>query len=141
MDLHTVKVRLAGSLDNEVIKHNVTAAEIHLLNLLHAGQHPATTDIKLTGTVNRTDAAERKRLADEYTKGELVEDRGNKLIQSLFGVAGVPLPQKYVAPVTTQVEESAEEAEEEVILPIAEVPAPVVAKTATKKQTAADLIA
>lgn len=107
MDLYSCKIRLNGSLDHEVIKTNVTAPELHLLSNIHRGEgkHPPVVDIVKTGTVNRSDAKERARLADGYTKGELVEDRGNKMINSLFGVAGVPLPQTYVAPEVFAVEE------------------------------------
>jgi hypothetical protein len=122
MDLYTCKVRLDGSLDNEVIKHNVTAPEIHVLAAMHNGQgkHPPVVDIVKTGTVNRSDAKERARLADLYTHGELVEDRGSKMITGMFGVAGVPLPQTYVAPEVFAAEEynPGEEEEAEVITPV-----------------------
>lgn len=130
MDLYSCKVRLDGSLDNEVIKHNVTAAEIHILAAMHNGQgkHPPVVDIVKTGTVNRSDAKERARLADTYTHGELVEDRGTKMITAMFGVAGVPLPQEYVAPevfATTEYNPGEDEPEEEIV-PVA---APVRATT------------
>lgn len=122
MDLYTCKVRLAGSTDHEVIKHNVTAPEIHLLAAIHHGEgkQAAVVDIVKTGTVNRSDAKERARLADTYTKGELVEDRGFKMINAMFGVAGVPLPQSYVAPeVIHHVEfNPGEEDEVEEIIPV-----------------------
>lgn len=122
MDLYSCKVRLDGSLDNEVIKHNVTAAEIHVLAAMHNGQgkHPPVVDIVKTGTVNRSDAKERARLADTYTHGELVEDRGSKMITGMFGVAGVPLPQVYVAPEVFEPVEynPGEEEEAEVITPL-----------------------
>lgn len=122
MELYSCKVRLDGSLDNEVIKHNCTAAELHLLASIHAGQgrHPPVVDIVLTGTTNRSDAKERARLADLYSKGELVEDRGFKMIQAMFGVAGVALPQTYVAPEQFDTTEfiPGEEEEAEVITPV-----------------------
>lgn len=124
MDLYSCKVRLAGSLENEVIKKNVTAAEIHLLKLIHTGQHPGVVDIVKTGYVkNRSDLAERTRLASEYTRGELVEDRGNKLITALFGVSGVPLPQTYVAPVDEPTEVVVEDGtSKEEIISLEEIP-------------------
>jgi hypothetical protein len=122
MDVYSCKVRLDGSLDNEVIKHNVTAAEIHVLSNIHLGQgkHPPVVDIVKTGSVNRSDIKERARLADIYTKGELVEDRGTRIITGMFGVAGVPLPQTYVAPETVAAVEynPAEDEEDEVITPV-----------------------
>lgn len=128
MRLYTAKVRIGGSRDHEVIKHNLSPAEMLLLQHIHVSPqgHPVLIDIKHTGDVKRTDAKERARLADEYSRGELVENRGEKLIASLFGVAGVPLPQEYVAPepvVVTNFE--VEDAEEEVIVPVE---APVRAK-------------
>ena len=120
MDLYSVKVRLDGSLDNEVNLHNVTPAEIHLLEKIHYGQgkHPPVVDMVKTGTVNRSDAKERARLADRYTKGELVEDRGTRMINAMFGVAGVPLPQSYIAPEVfenTEYNPGEDEVEEEIV--------------------------
>jgi hypothetical protein len=124
MDLYSCKIRLDGSLDNEVIKHNVTAAEIHVLSVIHNGQgkHPPVVDIVKTGTVNRSDMKERARLAELYTKGELTEDRGTKIITGIFGVAGVPLPQVYVAPEVFETVEynPGEDEVEEVITPVEE---------------------
>lgn len=99
MKLYTAKVRLNGSRDNEVIKHHLTAAEILLLQNIHVSPqgHPSVVDIVHTANVNRSDSKERARLADLYTKGELVEDRGTKMINGLFGI-GTALPQDYVEP-------------------------------------------
>lgn len=122
MDLYTCKIRLDGSADNEVIKHNVTAPELHVLESIHRGQGklPPVVDIVKTGSVNRSDIKERARLAELYTKGELVEDRGQRIITSMFGVAGVPLPQTYVAPAVVENVEynPGEDEEDEVITPL-----------------------
>lgn len=122
MDLYTCKVRLNGSTDNEVLKHNVTAPEIHLLAMIHAGEgrQAPVVDIVKTGSVNRSDAKERARLADGYSKGELVENRGAKMINALFGVAGIPLPQTYIEPEVIKAVEfnPGEDEEEEVITPV-----------------------
>lgn len=123
MKLYTAKVRIGGSRDHEVVKHNLTGAEMALLEALHVSPqgHPVIVDIKHTGDVNRTDAKERARLASEYSRGELVEDRGAKLINGLFGLPGVPLPQEYVAPVPveTVAYDPDSDAEPEVITPVA----------------------
>lgn len=136
MDLYSCKVRLDGSLDNEVVKHNVTAPELHVLATIHQGQgkHPPVVDIVKTGSVNRSDIKERARLADIYTKGELVEDRGQRIITGMFGVVGVPLPQTYVAPeVVEQTEYNpGEDEEEEVITPV-ELPVRAASARASRK--------
>lgn len=133
MRLYSGKVRIGGSRDHEVIKHNLTAPEMKLLEMLHVSPqgHPVIVDIQHTGDVNRPDAKERARLAQEYSKGELVENRGRKLIDALFGVAGVPLPQEYVAPITVEATVYDNEADNdpEVITPVAlPVRSPVKAK-------------
>src|SRR5262245_14074882 len=119
MHLYSAKVRLNGNINNEVRKENLTAAEIHLLRELHAGPNDPVVEIVHTGYVDRTDAKERRRLAQEYTRGELIEDRGEKLIRGLFGVDGVPLPAQYVAPITEQLEVAdADDGEPEKIIPV-----------------------
>ena len=124
MKLYSARVRLNGDRDHEVDKHNMTAAEMKVLEALHpsAKGHPTLVNIVHTGNVKRSDAKERARLAQIYSKGELVENRGEKIINGLFGVAGVPLPQEYVAPEPVEaVEYSAadEDDEDEVIEPVA----------------------
>lgn len=125
MRLYSAKVRIGGSRDHEVVKHNLTAPEMKLLEQLHVSPqgHPVLIDIKHTADVNRTDAKERARLALEYSRGELVEDRGNKLINSLFGLPGVALPQEYIAdvPVEAVAYDPDSDAEPEVITPVAPV--------------------
>lgn len=127
MRLYSAKVRIGGSRDHEVLKHNLSAPELKLLEMLHVSPqgHPVLVDIKHTGDVNRTDAKERARLGDIYTRGELVEDRGSKIINSLFGLPGVPLPQEYVAdaPVEAVAFDTGDE-DAEVITPVAPAAAP-----------------
>lgn len=140
MKLYTAKVRIGGDRDHEVVKHNLTGAEIKLLEHIHisAKGHAVVVDIVHTADVNRSDAKERARLALEYTKGELVEDRGQKLINSLFGVDGVPLPQEYVAAAPEQItnfEVEDEEAEE-----IVAVAPPVRSTPKAPKKTVEDVV-
>lgn len=140
MKLYSARVRIDGDRDHEVDKHALTAAEMKLLEMLHVSKqgHPTLTNIKHTGDVNRSDAKERSRLAMLYTKGELVEDRGEKIITGLFGVAGVPLPTEYVAPVNTVVENyEVEDEEDEVITPVAP---PVRSTPKTSKKTVEDVV-
>ena len=123
MKLYSARVRIGGSRDHEVDKHNLTAAEMKVLESLHVSPqgHPVIINVVHTADVTRSDAKERARLAELYSKGELVENRGEKIINSLFGVAGVPLPQDYVAPEVVVVNDfSVEEESEEVITPVAQ---------------------
>lgn len=139
MQLYDAKVRIDGNRDHEVVKHNLTAAEIHLLQHIHLSPqgHPVVVDIKHVADVNRSDAKERARLANEYTKGELSEDRGAKLINSLFGVAGVALPQTYIAPEPIIIEDFAVEDEsDEEVVPVA----PIVRSELKKPKKADDLV-
>ena len=123
MKLYSARVRIGGSRDHEVDKHNLTAAEMKVLEMLHVSPqgHPVIVNPVHTGDVKRSDAKERARLAQLYSKGELVENRGEKIINGLFGVAGVALPQEYVAPVAEDVKSndfSVEEEEDEEIVPV-----------------------
>jgi hypothetical protein len=122
MKLYSARVRIGGSRDHEVDKHNLTAAEMKVLEALHVSPqgHPVIINPVHTGDVKRSDAKERARLAEMYSKGELVENRGEKIITGLFGVSGVPLPQEYEAPVAIEVQDfSVEEEEDEEIVPVA----------------------
>lgn len=95
MRLFSCKVRLAGSLNNEVAKIGVTAPEINVLRVIHSppsetgSVDPAVVvEVKPAGEVSRTDAEERKRLHELY--GASLKKR-EQTVASLFGV-GVALP-------------------------------------------------
>lgn len=143
MRLYTAKVRIGGSRDHEVVKHNLTAPEMKLLEQLHVSPqgHPVLMDIKHTGDVNRIDAKERARLAAEYSRGELVEDRGAKLINGLFGLPGVTLPHEYIAdiPAEAVAYDPDSDAEPEIITPVAPVER-VKIKLPEKKAASADAV-
>lgn len=118
MKLYSARIRLAGNSDNEVVKENCTAAELKLLEFIHAGKAAAVTDVKHTADVNRTDAKERTRLAGIYSKSTQNEFlSGPALIEKLFGVTGVPLPVEYVAPTFQPIEtvEAEGDSDEEII--------------------------
>jgi len=84
-DLYSAKIRLGGKLENEVWKHEITAPEIHVLRSLHGAD--AVLEINSVGKkVKRTEDQERARLAQVYRNGP--EKAGEKLISSIFGVAG-----------------------------------------------------
>jgi hypothetical protein len=95
MQLYSAKVRLSGSLYNEVRKDELTAPEILLLRSIHGGTE-AVTEVKATGKEAfdvdeegsrklRTDKGERARLKRIY-------DPYAKKLDKLFGPMGA-LPQ------------------------------------------------
>lgn len=85
MQLYSCKVRLSGSLYNEVPKTDITAAEITVLRVIHGND--AVADIKATGSVKRTDAEERGDLTRRYGKALRAFD-DIKSLNGIFGVAG-----------------------------------------------------
>lgn len=98
MRLFSCKVRLKGSLYNEVVKPEVTAAEIAVLRHIHGGAD-AVADIKPLGreavdrfedehTTPRTSQSERARLMALY------DPRDKFITSKLFGI-GAPLPDTY----------------------------------------------
>jgi hypothetical protein len=93
MQLYECTVRLHGSMHNEVRKTDVTAAEIKLLRVIHKTIEAGVDivhKIKATGHVDRTDAAERDRLAQEYGGGMAA---AKITLETLFGHDSIPLPQ------------------------------------------------
>lgn len=91
MKLYSVKINLAGSLLNQVRKEHVTAAEIVLLRSVHGND--AVTEIKHVANVNRSDRAERARLAKLYTKtSPQGVKRGDALVREFLGLESTPLP-------------------------------------------------
>jgi len=91
MQLYNCKVRLHGSLYNEVRKDNITAAEIAVLKIIHGqeGGIDAVTDIEHTGRKNSSmsDGALREYLNEEYAKG-LAAIESVKSLNGVFGVMG-----------------------------------------------------
>lgn len=94
MILYDCKVRLAGNVNNEVFKSEVTAAEVMLLRVVHGDD--AILNIVQTGKANRSHADERARLMRLYASPEnnnteqLTKKRA--LFRDLFGHDSVPLP-------------------------------------------------
>jgi hypothetical protein len=100
MQLYDCKVRLLGSLNNEVRKRQVTAAEIAVLQRVHGSD--AVADIKRVGEVKkRTDRSERARLTGVYRGGPDASGKnrlsGQAFLDSILGV-GAPLPNEYTPP-------------------------------------------
>jgi hypothetical protein len=96
MQLYNCKVRLHGSLYNEVRKEDITAAEIAVLKAIHGqeGGIDPIADIEHTGRKNSSisEAWLRNYLTEEYGRG-LAAIEGVKNLNGLFGVAGA-LPDK-----------------------------------------------
>lgn len=98
MKLYNVKVLLHGDIQNQVRKEMVTAAEIALLRRLHEGNNDAVTEIVHVANVNRSDEAERRRLARIYAPNPFafegdVPQSGIERVNALFP-PGATLPQE-----------------------------------------------
>jgi hypothetical protein len=96
MQLYNCKVRLDGSVANEVRKADATAAEIEILRAIHGDD--AVVDIVETRMDRRAHAEERARLnaiyANPDTNNPEVFARKQALVRNLFGHDRMPLPLK-----------------------------------------------
>jgi hypothetical protein len=94
--LYSCKLRLGGSVLNEIDKQDVTAPEIEMLRLLHGSD--AVLHIRETGQVNRTDRQERARIEQLFASptqamgGSLAKKK--RAIADLFGHERNPLPKE-----------------------------------------------
>lgn len=98
MKLYDCTVLLHGEILNQVPKQQATAAEIRVLRGLHVGNNDPVTNIVLVGETTRSDAAERRRLANQYGNDPFSLDgevsvSGTELVNRYFP-PGVPLPQE-----------------------------------------------
>lgn len=108
MKLYKTRIRLAGSILNEVWLHNVTASQLLVLTEIHkGGDNFPLAEVTETGSVQRTDARERERLRREYHEWNL--GNGDRLLRDVLGPPGAPLPQDYAAPVVENYEEEFDE--------------------------------
>lgn len=80
MQLYDCKVRLKGSLYNEVHKSGVSAAEIMLLRLIHGG---AVDDMDAVVEIKPSEDAEGKRLPES----EINDHDERARLQTLYGTA------------------------------------------------------
>ncbi len=116
--LYSCKVRLQGSVLNEVPKSDVTAPEIEVLRALHGSD--AVAGIVETGSVKRSDRDERRRLEEVYADagsvGEAVT-RKKRMLTDLFGHERMALPKEIDA--APAVEEDDDDAETEQAAPAA----------------------
>lgn len=108
MKLYKTRVRLSGSILNEVWLHNVTAAQLLVLTEIHkGGDNFPLAEVTETGSVQRTDSRERERLRREYYEWNL--GNGDKLLRDVLGAPGTPLPQEYAPPVSEPYDDYDEE--------------------------------
>lgn len=112
MEAYSCRVRLGGSLHNEVLKPHVSAADVLLLRHIHG--EDAVTDIKHVGPLELevpsfddekqretfvrkrpTDRELRAHLTAFYGTGEFDSSTsGSKMMQTVFGPPTVPLPKE-----------------------------------------------
>lgn len=94
MHRYSAKIRLGGSLHNEVYKENMSAAEVMLLRALHG--FDAVVDIQEGRNDASSHAQERERLLQLYCKvsedGLGVESRSKLDFNRMFGPEHVDLP-------------------------------------------------
>ena len=120
--LYSCKLRIGGSVLNEIRKTDATAPEIEVLRRLHGSD--SVLEIKETGSVSRSDRAERERIETIYASPtQSVGDalaRKQRMLSDLFGHARNPLP-KEVEEVVEEPED-VEDADEVVAAPIKRTP-------------------
>ena len=97
MKLYKTRVRLGGSILNEVWLQNVTAAQLLVLTEIHkGGDNFPLAEVVETGSVQRTDARERERLRREYI--EINMGQGvDKLLRDALGAPGTSLLSSAIA--------------------------------------------
>lgn len=139
-NLYKAKVRCSGSLNNEVLKTELTAPEIALLQRIHG--RDAVVDVVRVGAVKkRNDRSERHRLANTYPYGPSADGKsrlsGETFVDSVLGVGNV-LAREYVAPVEADPVEIEAAEQEEIVLDSAEAaePAEPIVRTRVAKKAA-----
>lgn len=125
MKAYDCKLRLAGSVANEVAKSGISAAEIEILREIHGSD--AVVDIKAVGELKRDSAAERAHLKRVYANPDTLNaqqaKRKTDMIRNLFGHDRLPLPDDLVERTDDEDDEEALDA----------APAPVVRTRIAKK--------
>ena len=89
MDFYKGKVRLGGSMLNEVWRDNMTAPEVILLRKIHG--HDAVIELEKTGSRSLDHQAERQRLYTSYPSATN-QDSKRHFVEELFGPNHVDLP-------------------------------------------------
>ena len=105
--LYSCKLRLGGSVLNEIRKFDVTVPEIEVLKVLHGSD--SVVDIKETGEVARSDREERARIENIFASpansmGESLAKK-KRMLTDLFGHERMALPK--------EIEEAAAPADED----------------------------
>lgn len=144
MKLYNARVRLGGSISNEVNKKKITAAEIAVLQRIH-GRDAVQSVVEIGSVANRSDQRERARLLLSYSKGPSADGKrleGEAFIASIFGVPGVGLPKEYVAEVIVEDDDVGADEVEEIIevVEMAAKPIPI-KRTRVPKPVAAEAAA
>lgn len=102
--LYSCKLRLNGSVLNEVPKDEVTAAEIEMLRGVHGSD--AVLNIKGAGSVERSDADERARVLSMFVNPLLDAPPRIKakteMFSTLFGHKSQPMPKTLEADETIE---------------------------------------
>lgn len=88
MNLYTCKVRLNGSVTNEVPKIGVTAPELVLLQHIHGAD--AVSNVEHHSQVQRDEEEERERLVSTYGTSA----KGIQRVENVLGMSHQPLPTK-----------------------------------------------
>lgn len=118
MFLYKAKVRVSGSLNNEVLKDALTAPEIAILQRIH-GKDAVVDVVEVGQVMKRTDRSERNRLAGIYAYGPSADGKsrlsGETFIDSVLGV-GNTLAKEYSAPVSEDPADIEPEEQEEIVL-------------------------
>jgi hypothetical protein len=84
MQTATVLLSLGGDHGNQIVKHDVTAAEIAVLRVIHGDE--AVTDVEPTLDVKRSNREERARLLNIYGGAKMEDNK--PIVESMFpGVA------------------------------------------------------
>lgn len=96
MKLYDAVLLLHGDILNQVPLHLVSAAEINILRAIHLGNNDAVREIKHVANVNRSEAAERRRLAlkyapDPFTLDGEVPISGIQRVNSILGTGALPM--------------------------------------------------
>jgi hypothetical protein len=89
MDVYKAKVRLTGSMLNEVRREELTAPEILLLQRIHGGD--AVLEIEKTGTAKVNHREERERLYLGY-RAAINNKTQTHFVEELFGPNHMDLP-------------------------------------------------
>ncbi len=94
--LYSCKLRLDGSVLNEIRKFDVTVPEIEVLKILHGSD--SVVDIKETGEVKRSDRDERARIEAIFASpanamGESLAKK-KRMLTDLFGHERMALPKE-----------------------------------------------